>query len=134
MNSDGRVERCNYINNFQTGSLNGLVFVYDNKVDILDSVFPNNRKNDRGKLFYSFNGQIYIYRCNVDKYSAYGEFGGFVDTASMTTDPFSNDLKFIGLSPCEGELSIVKKKDKNDSICIDIDIISLTNLFNTSSS
>ncbi|EAY15504.1 hypothetical protein TVAG_210340 [Trichomonas vaginalis G3] len=91
---DGRIERCNYVNNFQTQWNYGLIFADSKRLDIYDSVFQNTLTVERVPIFYAFGGQIYIYRCNFDEYFASSESSGFVDNSSISTDPFSNDLEF----------------------------------------
>ncbi|EAY23629.1 hypothetical protein TVAG_119660 [Trichomonas vaginalis G3] len=107
----GIVERCNYINNSQTDKFYGFVYECGKKLNVLDSVFKDNRKNEKGALFSANDGQIFIINCNIDDYKESNTYRGTIDTSEMTTKPFSNDLKFIGISPCEGSLLIAQNKD-----------------------
>ena len=57
----GSIERCNFLNNSQINGSYGLIYVESKRLDILDSVFQNNRKNNKGGLFYAgYKGDIYI--------------------------------------------------------------------------
>ena len=106
---DGKVERCNYINNLQRTDSYGIVIDWSNKVQILDSVFQGNNHNNKGKLFSTVSGQIYIIKCNNDRYTT-NSVGGIIDNSNMKTQSFANNLKFIRLSPCEGEIILVHEK------------------------
>ena len=108
----GRIDQCNYINNSQEKN-DGLVYVSINRLDIFNSSFQNNRQNN-GVLFHTdWDGQIYIHQCSIDDLST----AGTVDTTDQGTESFKNNLTFIGLRPCEGNLEIVllfvpKKENK----------------------
>ncbi|EAY23636.1 hypothetical protein TVAG_119730 [Trichomonas vaginalis G3] len=127
-NTDGIIERCNYINNSQTDKNYGLVHEYNKRLDVLDSVFRDNLKNKNGAIFSTISGQIYIFNCSIDTYSQ-SKNGGTISTSEMPMKPFFNDLKFIGISPCEGSLLIAQNKDKKDSIYKNIKLLSLINFF-----
>ena len=115
---NGKIERCNYINNSQRNLDDGLVYIHYHRLDILDSVFKNNRMNNRGSLFYAYDGgKLYIFRCNVDSYSASSLFDGIVDNSSISTVSFSNNLKFDGLILCEGDIIIFYPRIKEKNIC-----------------
>ena len=114
--SPGRIYRCNYINNSQDEEYFGIVYVYDGRLDIFYSTFQNNPQFNKGKLFRTDgDGQIYIHQCNIDSYSSIGN----VDTSERGESSFKNNLKFIDLSPCEGNFEIVLLvlPNKENKIC-----------------
>ncbi|EAY05134.1 hypothetical protein TVAG_151210 [Trichomonas vaginalis G3] len=120
----GRIDRCNYINNSQNNKNWGIVYVSDNRHDIFDSSFQNNPQINKGKLFEAYYGQIYIHRCSIDSYSSVG----YVDTSEKGEVSFKNILKFVNLSPREGNLEIVllfvpKKENKIISLCPSINFL-----------
>ena len=120
----GIIEKCNYINNSQKSTSFGLVYAWDNRIDILDSYFQNNLKNLDAPLFDSrLEGQIYIIRCHADNFTT----NGLVITDEMTTNSFINEIYFYIISPCEGKI-ILRNLDKNDSIFNNLKLIALISL------
>lgn len=111
--SNGKIERCNYINNIQTSGMHGIIFAVSGKLEITDSVFD---KNTLDPLFYAYSGEITIIHCHIDKPSTYAEYAA-IDTSRMTTESFSNKLKFIGLNPCEGDIEILYIRISQKLIC-----------------
>ncbi|EAY08720.1 hypothetical protein TVAG_251460 [Trichomonas vaginalis G3] len=107
-NSPGRIDRCNYKNNSQNDEYFGIVSVTSKRLDIFDSSFQNNPEINKGKLFEAGNGdgKIYIHRCSIDSYSA-DTGSGIVYTSDQGTESFKNNLTFLGLRPCEGNLGLV---------------------------
>ena len=108
-------ERCNYINNSQSGVYSNGIFtaVGNYNFNILDSVFKNN------KMKYLFeavqDAKIYVIRSYI--YDANVPNTGSVYTSEKETDLFNNDLKFIGLKPCEGDIIVVFVRAKEEKIC-----------------
>ena len=121
----GNIERSNYINNSQKSAEYGLIFVLNERLDILDSSFQHNLKNVNVPLFYTdYGGQIYLIRSHVDNFTTIG----FVDSSEMTTNSFINEIEFHITSPCEGKL-ILRNQDKSETFLINLKLISIISLY-----
>ena len=59
--------------------------------------------------------QIFIFRCVVEYY--YLTDTGSVYTSEKETESFNNELKFIGLRPCEGDIVVVFVRAKEKKKC-----------------
>lgn len=95
----GRAERCNYINNLQANIFAGVLTFVQCGYEVLDSIFRLNRAQ------YIFYGQADIKRCYLDQNSGKATHDKNINEYKLTSS-FENDIKFIGIYPCEGAIKI----------------------------
>lgn len=102
---------CNWINNSQQTSDDGILYVYDGTCSVTRSSFWKNCQNGIGSLIRN-DGTLSIENCYISSLSYYGNYPQIVNNRTL----FVNELSLYSTMNCHAEIPIIDNENSEQKI------------------